>query len=67
MAIISQLTRNSSRHCAPEGGDGCHGNFLWRVLLGAGVSRSDHVWLKEGTFQVHMVVGQGLVSRSQNL
>lgn len=67
MAIVPKLTRNSSRHCASEGCDGRHGNFLWRVLLGAGVSRSDHVWLEEGTFQVHMVVRQSLVSGSQNL
>lgn len=60
-------TRYSRGHCAPQGGDGCHGDLLGAVLLGAGVSRGDHVGFEQRALQVDVVVRQRLVDGRQHL
>ena len=59
--------RHGHREGALEHGDGRHGNLLRGVLLGAAVSREDHVGLEEGALQVHVVVAQRLVHGCEDL
>lgn len=55
------MTRDSSRHSAPQSRHRCHGDILRGELLGAAVSSSHHVGLQQCSLQVHMVVRQSLV------
>ena len=50
-----------------ESCDSGHCHLLWSILLGGGMSSSHHVGLQQGSFQVNMMVIQGLVDSSQDL
>lgn len=61
------LTWYSSWHCASESSYCCHGNLLWTILFGAGVSSHNHVWFEQSALQIHMVVRERLVYSCQDL
>jgi len=63
----SRITRNSSRNSAEESSDSCYSHILRGVLLGAGMPSCHHVGFQQCSFQVDMMVIQGLVDSSQNL
>lgn len=61
------LTGDCRRHSTAQGSNSGHCDLLVAVLVGAGVSGSDHVGLEQCTLQVDVMVRQGLVDSSQHL
>ena len=66
-AMCQSGTWHGWGHSTAQSGDSGHGNLLWAVLGGAGVPRSHHVGLQQGSLQVDVVIAQCLVHSCQHL